>query len=331
MSRLYFNTPTAQAELHGSEFAWLDQLARGPAIAAWNFEHTDLVERITHILAMVPEVPDGEYGSNYLHNDLRAAQEQERANKAVYAKWRPGQPLTFKTSHEPQNRLVRSLRTRLNVDGVELHVAGVKLHSRNVELNTALAAGSDPIRLAAKLAGWGSGHVWVEGPDRAWLAGIIEQGLAGGMFRRQFRRGDKPDGELLTQGWDQVVELLRARDDEPVVTAYSGGDDFPRPQTHLDGPYRDDVRRWDDYSEAEQQAIREWDKRWYADEDGAAAWEAAMAWLRERRPWARLAPDALAENTFGMPVTVYDLFAPDRDERVRAAAGLDSEPAEAGR
>lgn len=321
MSRLYFHTPTADAELHGSEFAWLDHLARGPAVAAWDFEHTEIVDRIAYLLAMVAEVPDGEFGSNYLHNDLRTAQEQERANKAVYARWRPGQPLAFATSHEPQRRLLRSLRTRLNTNGVELHVAGVQLHSRNVELNTALVAGSDPIRLAAKLAGFGARHAWVEGPDRAWLADIIEQGLAGGMFRRQFRRGDKPDGELLTQGWEQVVELLRARDNEPVVTAYSGGDDFPEPSTHLDWPGRE-VESWSEYSDAEQQAITEWQERWYADEDWAAKWEAGMAWLRERRPWARLAPDTLATAAFHHPVTVYDLFAPDRDERVRAAANL---------
>lgn len=44
-----------------------------------------------------------------------------------------------------------------------------------------------------------------------------------------------------------------------------------------------------------------------------------MGALRERRPWARLAPDTLTEVTFGPPVTIYDLFAPDRDERVRTA------------
>ncbi|MFI7608750.1 hypothetical protein ACIBTV_27070 [Micromonospora sp. NPDC049366] len=327
MSRLYFHSPSGEAELPGSEFAWLEHLARGPAIAAWDFEHTDVVDRIARILAMVPEVPDGEHGSNYLHTGLRAAQAEERANKAAYGAWRPGQPLLgLAVSNEHRRLLVRSLRTRLNVDGVDLHVAGVKLHSRNVELNTAIAAGSDPIRLAAKLAGWGPGHVWVEGRHRSWLASVIEEGLAGGMFRRRFRRGDKPDGELLTAGWEQVVEFLRARDDEPIVTAHSVYEDFPNPTTHLDWPGRQ-MQSWDDCSEAEQRAITDWQERWYDNEDSTARWEAGMAWLRERRPWARLALDTLADVTFHHPVTVYDLFAPDRDERVRTAAGLETSPA----
>ncbi|MEU0078444.1 hypothetical protein ABZY58_11155 [Micromonospora tulbaghiae] len=324
MSRVYFHSPSGDAELRGSERAWLNHVARGPAVAAWDLDRDDVVDRIARVLDMVPEVPEGEFGANYLHRYLREAQQQEQANRAVYAKWRPGQPLAFATSHEPQRQLVRALLTRLNVDGVELHVAGVKLHSTNVELNTALVAGSDPIRLAAKIHGWCESHAWLEGADRAWLAGIIDQGLKAGIYRRGIRRADEPDGRLDSQGWEQVQELLRARDDEPVVLSYSVGDQFPNPTTDLASPHRQ-VERWEDYTEAEQQAVSDWQERWDEDEDCAAKWDKGMAWLRERRPWARLAPDTLAEVAFHLPVTVYDLFAPDRDERVRAAAGLDTE------
>ncbi|MER7331782.1 MULTISPECIES: hypothetical protein [unclassified Micromonospora] len=328
MSRVYFHSPSGDAELRGSERAWLNHVARGPAEAAWNFDHTDIVDRITHILAMVPEVPDGEFGSNYLHTGLRAAQQEQRANKAAYQEWRPGQPLRGPVSHEHRRLLVRFLRTRLSVDGVELHVAGVKLHSSNVELNTALVAGSDPVRLAAKIHGWCESHAWVEGPDRAWLAGIIDQGLKAGIYRRAIRHSDEPDGELYAQGWEQVQELLRARDDKPIVLSYSVCDQFPNPTTDLASPHRQ-VDRWEDYTEAEQQAVTDWQERWYEDDNWAAKWDKGMAWLRERRPWARLAPDTLADVAFHLPVTVYDLFAPDRDERVRAAAGLSSERVEA--
>lgn len=44
-----------------------------------------------------------------------------------------------------------------------------------------------------------------------------------------------------------------------------------------------------------------------------------MEALRVNRSWARLAPHTLTEVTFAEPITVYDLFAPDRDDRVRAA------------
>lgn len=58
---------------------------------------------------------------------------------------------------------------------------------------------------------------------------------------------------------------------------------------------------------------------------------AALAGLRRKQPWARIAPDTLATSSFGPMVTVYDLFAPDRDERVRRAAGLPAEEPAAGR
>lgn len=337
MSRIYFHSPSGTADLRGSERGWLRHLAQGHADAAWDLGGPDDFEHAARILAMVPEVPEGEFGSNYLHRYLREATEQERINKAAYEGWRPGQPLRHPTSHGPQHRLTAALRTRLHGDGVALDVAGVRLHSRNIGLNTALAAGSDPIRLAAKIDGWCESHAWVNGPDRAWLADVIGEGLRAGMFRRGFWYSNEPDGpkdQWSDQGWEQVQELLRARDDEPVVMSYSVGDSFPNrdiagweptidPNWLPDWADGDGFNEWSEMTATEQDDCRRGcaEDQWY-ELPAAERWEMAMAGLRQRRPWARLAPDTLSEVAFGIPVTVYDLLAPDRDERVRAAADL---------
>lgn len=124
MSRVYFHSPSGDAELLGSERAWLSHLAHGPARAAWDLDGVSNFERAVEILAMVPEVPDRGYGENYLHANLREALEQEAANKATYKLREPGQPYPGPTSFEPQRRLVQALQTSLRVQGVELEVAG---------------------------------------------------------------------------------------------------------------------------------------------------------------------------------------------------------------
>lgn len=83
-------------------------------------------------------------------------------------------------------------------------------------LNTAHAAGSGPIKFLARLHGQCELHAYVEGANRAWLADIIERGRASGIMRKD-------------SGWENVIELLRARDDEPVVTSYSVCEQFPNP------------------------------------------------------------------------------------------------------
>lgn len=288
MSRVYWNTPSDRAELHGSEKAWLRSLAEGPARAAWDLDDSGAYERAVEIVSWITEKPDNGNGSNYLHQHLRAAQANSR-------------------DYEARRRFVSSLQLSMRVQGVELHVAGVQLGSMNVDLNTALVAGSDPIRLAAKIAGWGEAHAYIEGPDRAWVADIIDQALDAGLYRRTLRSADL-DGapRESSQGWEGVQELLRQRDDEPVVLSYSVADPFPNaeiagielPRDKYGDPIGD---------------------TWYELPD-EEKWAKAMAGLRLTRPWARLAPDTLAEVAFHLAVTVYDLFAPDRDERVRRAA-----------
>jgi hypothetical protein len=59
---------------------------------------------------------------------------------------------------------------------------------------------------------------------------------------------------------------------------------------------------------------------WY-DLPDSTQWDLAFAGLRARGPHLHLTPDSLAGISFGHPVTIYDLLAPDRDARVARAFG----------
>lgn len=318
MSRLYFNSPSGTAELHGSEHAWLRNIALMPSAAAWDLDGLGhRLERAQEILAMVPTGG----ADDYLHDELRKALNAYRSD--VF---------------DAINRLVMALRTAMRASSLTFQVARVSLRSTNVDLNTALVAGSDPVRLAAKVTGWAESHAWVEGPDRAWLADIMDAGLKAGIYRRGFWYAGEVNGpkdRWSDQGWDEVTAFLRARDNEPVVLSYSVGDSFPNPKVtdwapdiapdwRPDWAVEGDGRaEWDGYGEDERVSWRSDHafEAWAALPD-AEQWELAMPGLRQKRPWARLSPETLADVYFHLPVTVYDLLAPDRDDRVRAAANL---------
>jgi hypothetical protein len=306
MSYLTFATPTTETRLAGPERHWLLHLAHGPAVAAWDLDRIDGLEHTEHILAIIPEVPDGPYGANYLHTYLREAQAEHRAAMATGG---------YAGSIAAHHRLIQSLKLRLTGPTGEctFRVGGITLDVTNINLNTALAAGSDPIRLAAKLAGWA--HCWIDGPDRAWAADIIDAGREGGMYRTGM-------------GWEDIATMLRARDDEPVVTSHSVETSFPSIDlAGMSPPWPDGVpRSWEAYDALPEQVRREREKaeeradeQWY-ELPKTEQWRLALAGLKQRRPWAQLSPATLGEIWFGATVTVYDLLADDREARVAAAA-----------
>ena len=104
---------------------------------------------------------------------------------------------------------------------------GRELDVLELSLNTALRLGSDPVRLGARLIGQASLHAWVDGSDRAWLAGIIAQSLESGVFHAGI-------------GWDEVIDLLTASALGPVVTGRSG----PFPESWLHQEIEDPAERW---------------------------------------------------------------------------------------
>lgn len=70
---------------------------------------------------------------------------------------------------------------------------GEPLDSFPLMLNTVLALGNDPVCLFARLHGQCERHAYVEGPDRSWLAGVIQQGLDCGIYRQTVSTTE-PDG-----------------------------------------------------------------------------------------------------------------------------------------
>lgn len=157
------------------------------------------------------------------------------------------------------------------------HVDGRPLDSFDLTLNTTLTANSDPLCLMARLNGQCEIHAYAEGPNRAWMAGLIREGLTSGVFR---------DG----MGWDGVIELLEGDGEHPVVLSYSVTDGFPNM----------DVADW-----TPPEGDEEGDA-WY-DLGRDRQWEYAMAGLRARTTGRTdLRPDNL-RALFGHGKTMLDV------------------------
>jgi hypothetical protein len=119
-------------------------------------------------------------------------------------------------------------------DQAVFHLNGEPLENFDLVLNTVLVMGSDPLCLLARLHGQCEIHAYVEGPNRAWMASLIRQGLAAGLYRRGM-------------GWESVADLLEQSDAEPVVTSYSVTGGFPGHHVAEDlAPDGVDVDTWYD-------------------------------------------------------------------------------------
>lgn len=181
MSRIYFHSPSGSAEVNGRERAHAGFLCNELLFVALG------INTFTDAQPYRALLPEDCYALR--HKDDRSFFEAFRTWSSVQM----------------------SAMYRLP-DGRETNVF-------EVSLNTAVAMGSDAICLLAKLHGQCEIHAYVEGPNRAWLAGIIEQGIKDKILRvwEKDHYG----------GWPAVIELLKSRDDEPVVTSYSVTEQFP--------------------------------------------------------------------------------------------------------
>lgn len=298
MSALDFISRTGETSIAGAERWHLHHLATAAAMPAWDLDGFDALDQAATIIGMSTEPPD-----SYLRADLKAAQGRQRLYLTEWAR------------HEDRvadTHFLNKLRTKLKIGEMAFIVAGRRLEASNVMLNTALAVGSDPIRVAAKLAGWE--HCWVAGCDRDWLAAVVEAGRETGIYRAD-------------AGWEQLVEFLRADDTSPAVTSHSTGSSFPNPDIAEWKPpplpdswrpsWMDDAE-WEQCSDserAETRAEHAYDQ-WYDLPDGQR-FDLAMEGLRQRRPWARLGPDTLGKYHFDQPVTIFHLMGADRASRVR--------------
>lgn len=197
-------------------------------------------------------------------------------------------------SYELDVRLEHDARLALRYGamGPILAYQGHPLDPLVLGLNTAALLGSDPVRLAARIHAQCEIHGWVDGPDRKWIADVLEDGLLIGIFRHGL-------GENAT-GWTDVLELLREDDGGPVVMSYSGSNTFPNAQTSTFLPLWPEgaPERWDALSEADQKLRSETAEVW--DELPAAdQWRMSVAYLRTGTGLLQLTPDDWDGYHFG--------------------------------
>jgi hypothetical protein len=175
----------------------------------------------------------------------------------------------------PANHYIHGLRRDAQLKrSIETAVA-VGQEFFTAALNTALVMGSDAVKLLARLHGQCEIHAYVRGENRAWLAGIIERGRVDKILRANM-------------GWEAVVELLRSRDDGPVVTSYSVCEQFPNAEA------------------AGFQYDEENPDAWY-DLPGDEQWSRAIEGLL-KEPGLEMTPERWADFYFGDGQTGFDLL-----------------------
>lgn len=193
MSRLYFHTREATAELMGTEAHWLRSIAFDTGCAPLHDMSAEFALRLHGLLPIghwLKSHPVGSgFGRNY-QTALRAA-----------------------------------------LDGTVVEFEGRSIDSFALILNTALALGNDVVKLATRLHAQCEIHGWVAGSDRAWMADLIDHGLEVGTLRRTIQpHGEGPNAPAIAQGWEEVTALLRSTDSGPAVLSYSVTSGFPDPR-----------------------------------------------------------------------------------------------------
>lgn len=225
MSRIYFHSKSDdEAEIFGSERHYMGGNANA---LAWGFVHSASYFHMDRILSFLPE--------SHHRNWNRLDKERSLYHFIVGG--------------------IREVGHMVLPDGR-------KIDPWHMCLNTALAVGSDPMKLSARIHAQCECHCWVDGPNREWLADIIDEGLTTGLFREGLKDHD--------QGWDSVLELLRKRDDEAIVTSFSVCDGFPNME----------LCNWDYQREKEYYAL-----------DYKTQWAIAEKNLRESEMGLELTPE----------------------------------------
>lgn len=308
MSRIYFHSPSGEAELRGSERAWMGGLVNDIALGILDPDSNN-ADQLMRLVAP----------GHYLH----AA---ERAGYGWVGKWQE----TF----------------RLAWGGIMSDGAfvwrGHRIDAWTMNLNTALQIGADPLKLAARLHAQCEMHAWVDGPNRTWLADIINEGLKTGLFRGTLRYDATPTApaQEVSQGWEEVAALLRSRDDEPVVTSYSVCEQFPDSYNTTFDPAKPDgwIPKYWDQDDWDALSNHERDTYWAQDGRGELynelpveeQWRYAMEWLRAQPGMLEMTPDTWSGYHFGNGLSVLDLKRGDWERRLDKAFEVEPETVEVG-
>lgn len=116
-----------------------------------------------------------------------------------------------------QNSGIQSIECWLQVASggeAKLELNGNPFGLFDLQLNSAVAMGGNALKLAARLHGQCEIHCYVEGPNRNWLASMIEEALSKSVLRKEL-------------GWEGAITLLRKANDSPVVCSHSVCEQFP--------------------------------------------------------------------------------------------------------
>lgn len=305
MSRVYFHSPTRTAELRGSERAWLASLVTDISDGIMHLRDSSRVERLRSLV----------------HPDHYMARKPAPTFEGL-TDWARNYSTAFAVGFREKTPLIQ--------------YKGQPIDQFAVALNTAARLGNDQIKLAARLHGQCEIHAWVAGPNRTWLADIMQAGLDSGVYRHGIQYPAEPDRGRpeplwVSQGWDDVIELLRERDDEPVVTSYSVCDQFPNSSVGDWMPPwpKGRAQRWDALTEEQQQVRRERSDAWY-DLESAEQWRIAMEGLQANGGGLEMNPAEWLDFRFAPDVSLLDLFAPDWEERLERALTPDDGGEQAG-
>ncbi|MEU4234890.1 hypothetical protein AB0F17_62345 [Nonomuraea sp. NPDC026600] len=294
VSRIYFTALAGRAELMGSENVHLGWLCRRIAGDLLTADGSELLERLR---SLTP--PD-----HYLARD-----DGTRGWASAY-------------------------RACFGYDDRPLLVYdGHTLSTFEMAFNTALQLGSDAVRLAARVYAQSELHAFVEGGNRAWLAGLIDAGLAEDVLRWTLPRQGRPSRD--PSGWAQVASFLRERDDEPVVLSSTlAGSWFPSaevagwrppadadltPQSWRGGPEWDEL---DDSVRAEYEHMTI--EELFDELPDVVQHRLGMQELRRRSDGGmllELEPAGWETFRFGHCLSLLDVAAADWRERIEAQLG----------
>lgn len=138
MSRIYFHSPSGEAELPGRERAYAQVMI------------SDLCKALLRVAAQdEPNHPSGLRQLLPPDSYVLQARDFEQAFQLWFG---------------------------VSFDGYLL-MNGRRLDPFTLQLNTALTIGGDPLRLLVRLHGQCEIHAWVDGANRAWLASIMQDAL----------------------------------------------------------------------------------------------------------------------------------------------------------
>lgn len=275
MSCIEFNSPDRpQVRVGGAERDWARFLCAQIAHGVLDIAGSPSLDRDPHhrLLRMVPE-------GHYLR-DLRR--------------------------HGKDDLAATALRSLIDGDAADaLTWNGHRVDGESLVLNTALAVGGDALRLSARVIGTCEIHGWIDGPNRAWIADMIEEGLASGVLRRA--------RQTQYENWPGLVTLLRSTSRSPVVMSSSFAEPFPG--FHLVSPRS---KRWDEMTEAEE-ATRLAEEEAWDQLDPDVRWEQALAALRDPDDGLEIRPESWSSFRFSHGLSALDLMSEDWEARLDRA------------